>query len=351
MTGFWRGRSVLITGHTGFKGSWLAHWLLSRGAEVHGLALAPDTSPALFDQLGLAARLDHALGDIRNEAVVRRRVAEVQPDVVFHLAAQPLVRRSYREPVATFATNVMGTAHLLDAVRELAREVALVVVTTDKVYENDEREHAYRETDRLGGHDPYSASKAACELVAESYRKSFFGDGRVRLATARAGNVIGGGDWAEDRLIPDLVRAAISGTPLVVRNPDAVRPWQHVLDPLAGYIRLAEKLAQGAPGATDAFNFGPGATEQHRVREVLEVATGHWPCSWQETSDPGAPHEAGQLTLATEKVKATLGWAPRWSFEHAVRHTIAWYRAVQEGADPVAVTTGQIEAFEGASAS
>src|SRR5690606_16242649 len=256
--------------------------------------------------------------------------------------AQALVRRSYQDPVATFDTNVMGLVNLLEAVRVTPSVRAVVNATTDKCYDNRHTTVGYRETDPLGGHDPYSASKACAEIVSSSYRASFLAcpsrGHPVGLATARAGNVIGGGDWAEDRLIPDLVRAAISGTPLVVRNPDAVRPWQHVLDPLAGYIRLAEKLAQGAPGATDAFNFGPGATEQHRVREVLEVATGHWPCSWQEASDPAAPHEAGQLTLATEKVEATLGWAPRWSFEDAVRHTIAWYRAVQEGADPVAVT-------------
>lgn len=350
MNGFWQGRSVLLTGHTGFKGSWLAHWLQLKGAELHGLALPPDTQPALFDQLDLAARLHHAEGDIREQSVVRRRLAETQPDIIFHLAAQPLVRRSYREPVETFSTNVMGTAHLLDAVRESRRKIALVVVTTDKVYENHESEQAYGETDKLGGHDPYSASKAACELLVQSYRQSFFQDGRVRMASARAGNVIGGGDWAEDRIVPDFVRAAISGTPLAVRNPGAIRPWQHVLDPLAGYIRLAERLSQGAPEAETAFNFGPDAADQRRVRDVLDEAARHWQCTWRDASGPAAPHEAGRLSLAIDKAKATLGWAPRWPFEDAVRHTIDWYRAVHDGADPVAVTTEQIRVFEGETA-
>jgi CDP-glucose 4,6-dehydratase len=256
MTADWRGRRVLITGHTGFKGSWLSHWLLRRGAEVFGLSLAPDTTPALFDQLGLASRLDHQIGDIRTPGLVAARVAEVQPDAIFHLAAQPLVLRSYADPVETWSTNVMGTLHVLEAARAHDRPCALVVITTDKVYENREWPHPYREPDRLGGHDPYSASKAATELVVASHARAFLQGGPVRLASARAGNVIGGGDWAENRILPDLARALAAGRPLALRNPGAIRPWQHVLDPLAGYMMLAERMLAGAP-VPDAVNFGP----------------------------------------------------------------------------------------------
>lgn len=345
---FWQGRRVLVTGHTGFKGAWLSHWLLARGARVHGLALAPDTRPALFEQLGLAARMDHALGDIRDSGVVARRVAETAPEVVFHLAAQPLVRRSYRDPVETFATNVMGTVHLMDALRAASARVALVVVTTDKVYENREWPHPYRETDRLGGHDPYSASKAACEIAVASYRAAFFGGGPVAMASARAGNVIGGGDWAEDRILPDFIRAAQSGAALRVRNPGALRPWQHVLDPLAGYMTLAERLHSGDPAAADAFNFGPEAADQARVGDLLRAACAHWPVDVQDAHDPAAPHEAGLLALGIDKARTTLGWAPRWRLETAVASTIGWYRATSDGADPVARTDADIAAFEAA---
>jgi CDP-glucose 4,6-dehydratase len=351
MNTYWQGRRVLVTGHSGFKGAWLSHWLLIKGSEVHGLALVPDTKPALFEQLGLSARLDHALGDIRDRSVVRSRIDSVKPDVIFHLAAQPFVRRSYLEPVETFATNVMGTAHVLEAVRESPRPIVVVVITTDKVYENREWVHGYRETDRLGGHDPYSASKAACELLVDSYRKSFFQDGRVRVGCARAGNVIGGGDWANDRLVPDFVRAAIAGATLSVRSPQAVRPWQHVLDPLAGYIILAERLAEGMAQAASSFNFGPDATGQRSVSDVLDEASLHWSIAWRgEPSSSAAMHEASRLSLATDKARNVLGWAPRWEFKKAVEETTAWYRAVQDGADPVAVTTEQIRTFEKAPA-
>lgn len=343
---FWRGRRVLLTGHTGFKGSWLAHWLLAHGAQVHGLALAPDTRPALFDQLGLASRLDHALGDIRDAGLVARRVEEAAPEVVFHLAAQPLVRRSYHEPVATFATNVMGTVHLMDALRAARARVALVIVTTDKVYENREWPHAYRETDRLGGHDPYSASKAACEIAAASYHAAFLAAGPVAMATARAGNVIGGGDWAEDRIVPDFVRAAQAGAALRVRNPAALRPWQHVLDPLRGYMVLAERLHGGDMTGGEAFNFGPDAADQARVGDLLQLASRHWPARFEDASTPTAPHEAGLLALATDKVRSRLGWAPRWRLDTAVERTIGWYRATHAGTDPVSQTDADIAAFE-----
>lgn len=344
---FWNGKRVLVTGHTGFKGSWLCELLLARGSEVSGLALEPNTEPALFRQLGLEARMDHRVADIRNPAAVARRVHEVRPQVVLHLAAQSLVRRSYREPVETWATNVMGTAHVLEAVRALQDDCIVVIVTTDKVYENREWEHLYRETDRLGGHDPYSASKAATELVAASYRKSFLTATGTRLATARSGNVIGGGDWAEDRIVPDIARAFGAGHALAVRNARAVRPWQHVLDPLSGYLRLAEALGGTSVGEMqESFNFGPEPADQRTVAELVEAAQGHWAGDWQDRTDPRAPHEAGRLSLSIERARATLDWQPRWDFARAVAETITWYRAVIEGADPLETTLAQIAAYE-----
>jgi CDP-glucose 4,6-dehydratase len=347
--GFWASKSVLVTGHTGFKGAWLCTWLLARGAKVYGLALVPDTEPALFDQLGLAGRMGHALGDIRDADVVAHAVADIAPDVIFHLAAQPIVRRSYRDPIETWATNVMGTAHVLESLRKAPRPCAVVVVTTDKVYANREWEHGYRETDRLGGHDPYSASKAATELVADSYRQSFFADGLVRLATARAGNVIGGGDWAEDRIMPDLARALAEGLPVAVRNPVAVRPWQHVLDPLAGYMMLAERLVDSDDPVWQApFNFGPDATDQRSVEALVAQAMQHWPGQWNDASNPGAVHEAGRLALTIDKARNLLGWSPRWGFDRVVAETVGWYRAVAEGADARDLTIRQIAAYEDA---
>lgn len=342
----WRDKRVLITGHTGFKGSWLCEVLLSLGADLSGLALAPETLPALFDQLKLSDRIDHTIGDIRDEATVRKAIERTCPDVVFHLAAQPLVRRSYRQPIETWATNVMGTAHVLHAVASLARPCAVVVVTTDKVYENREWEHPYRETDRLGGHDPYSASKAGTELVAASWRSAFLSNTDIMVATARAGNVIGGGDWSEDRILPDLVRAFASGSRLLVRNRHAVRPWQHVLDPLNGYLLLAERLmGDDAARFASSFNFGPEPTDQRSVGELIETARLHWPGEWEDRTDPDAPHEAGRLSLSIERARTLLNWSPRWPFERAVAGTIEWYRAVSEGADPTELVRRQIAEF------
>jgi CDP-glucose 4,6-dehydratase len=288
--------------------------------------------------------MDHAIVDIRDRDALAARVQDCAPEVVFHLAAQPLVRRSYREPVETWATNVMGTAHLLDALHRAGRTVAVVVVTTDKVYENREWLHAYRETDRLGGHDPYSASKAGTELVAQSWRRSF-GSDALRIATARAGNVIGGGDWSEDRILPDLARALAAGRPLAVRNPVSTRPWQHVLDPLSGYVALAEQLASGTdPRWCDAFNFGPEAADLRSVRDLVEEALKHWPGQWVDAFDASSVHEAGRLSLAIDKVRAELCWAPRWDFARGVAETIRWYREVAEGADPGRLTREQIAA-------
>ncbi len=345
MSPFWQGKSVLVTGHTGFKGSWLSLWLTELGATVHGLALPPDTSPSLFDQLHLSTAVDHFVGDVRNASLVASRVHDVQPDVVFHLAAQPLVRRSYAEPMLTWETNVMGTVHVLEALRSLDKSVAVVIATTDKVYENLESRHAYRETDRLGGRDPYSASKSATELAVASWRSSFFSASfGTRVATARAGNVIGGGDWAEDRIIPDLVRALAADRTVRVRNADAVRPWQHVLEPLSGYLLLAEKLHGGdSLSLQDAFNFGPSLDGCRTVGELVVECLLWWPGMWEAAPVAGAPHEAELLTLSTEKANSLLGWQPHWTFSRGVEHTISWYR--ENGSAARNVCLKQIEEF------
>lgn len=335
---FWADKSVLVTGHTGFKGSWLSLWLLEMGARVSGIALPPDTDPALFDQLGLARQMDHRLIDIRAAEPLAAAIAEISPDIVLHLAAQPLVLRGYAEPVETWATNVMGTAHVLDAVQRTGRPCTVVAVTTDKVYQNAEWEFGYRETDRLGGHDPYSASKAACELVIDSWRKSFFaGGGRVRLASARAGNVIGGGDWAVNRIVPDIARALLAGEEVAVRAPGAVRPWQHVLDPLGGYLVLAEALHAGDdPQFQDGFNFGPAASAERPVRDLVEACLAVCPGSWRDASRADAPHEAGRLALSIDRARARLGWDPVWDFDRSIAETMRWYRD-SAGAAPEAV--------------
>ncbi|KDB03133.1 CDP-glucose 4,6-dehydratase [Defluviimonas sp. 20V17] len=342
MNGFWAGRRVLVTGHTGFKGAWLSFWLDQMGAGVSGLALAPDTAPALFDQLGLASKMDHGLVDVRDPNAVRAQVETVQPDIVFHLAAQPLVLRGYAAPVETWDTNVGGTLHLLDALGKAARPVTLVIVTTDKVYENREWDHPYREADRLGGRDPYSASKAATELLAASWRDSFGGD--LRIATARAGNVIGGGDWAENRIVPDVIRSLNAGNPVSLRNPEAVRPWQHVLEPLAGYLRLAERL-HGDAALARAWNFGPAPGDFRSVQELADAMLSKWPGSWEDVSGGAVPHEAGRLAVASDLARQRLDWAPRWSFAEAVEKTVAWYRAMLGGSDPVALTQDQIAEY------
>jgi CDP-glucose 4,6-dehydratase len=329
---FWRGRRVLITGHTGFKGAWLSLWLLNAGARVTGLALPPDTSPSLFDQLGMAGEMDHRIGDIGDAGLVAATVAEVSPDAVFHLAAQSLVLRGYREPADTWATNVMGTVHVLEACRALDKTCAAVLVTTDKVYRNQEWEFGYRESDPLGGHDPYSASKAATELAVACWRMSFLsGASPIRIASARAGNVIGGGDWSENRIVPDMIRALSAGLPIKLRNPNAVRPWQHVLEPLGGYLLLAQRLLESDEGRyQDAFNFGPSADAERTVRELVEESLRHWPGASEDASDPDMPHEAGRLALSIERARSRLEWTPRWDFGRSVRETMAWYRAGAE---------------------
>ena len=326
---FWRGRRVLITGHTGFKGAWLSLWLVNAGARVTGLALPPDTSPSLFDQLGIAGELDHRIGDIRDPGTAAAVVSEVSPDAVFHLAAQSVVLRGYREPVETWQTNVMGTVHVLEAFRALDKPCAAVLVTTDKVYQSQEWEFGYRESDPLGGHDPYSASKAAAELAVACWRHSYLNGGSpVRIASARAGNVIGGGDWSENRIVPDMVRALSAGVPIQVRNPRAVRPWQHVLEPLGGYLLLAQRLIESdEPRYQDAFNFGPAADAERTVRELVDEGLRHWPGTSVDASNLTQPHEAGRLALSIDRARSRLGWTPRWDFARTVRETFDWYRA------------------------
>ena len=345
----YRGARVLVTGHTGFKGSWLCEWLLSLGAEVHGFALEPSTRPSLFRRLKLARRLpSHVTGDVRDLASLTAAVTAARPEFVFHLAAQPLVRESYRRPVETFATNVMGTVNLLEAVRRAnLPRCAVVCVTTDKVYENDESGRAFPETAPLGGNDPYSASKGACEVAIASYRRSFFSapDSPVRVASARAGNVVGGGDWARDRLVPDAMRALETGRPLRVRNMASTRPWQHVLEPLAGYLTLGARLSGDAAFA-QAFNFGPrlGAvkTVGELVQEIARVAGG---LAVVDGSDPDAPHEARRLTLDSAKAARLLGWEQRWGFARTVRETCDWYRGVARGESARALCRRQIAAY------
>lgn len=347
---FYKGRRVLVTGHTGFKGSWLCEWLLLLGAEVTGYALDPPTSPAIFDELGLAGRLQDRRGDVRDAGAVARTVAVTRPDVVLHLAAQPLVRASYEDPLTTYGTNVLGTADVLEGVRLAQRPCAVVIVTTDKCYHNFERPHGYAEDDRLGGHDPYSASKACAELVVASYQKSFGTSDGMTISSARAGNVIGGGDWAADRILPDCMRALSEGKSIAVRNPSQTRPWQHVLDPLSGYLWLAALLLQpglaGATGAApfcSAFNFGPRAEATRTVEDVVTEVLKHWPGAWSHVPQNGAPHEAGLLSLSVEKAERVLHWRPVWDFNTAVRETTRWYRRhfEQAGSEP-AITREQI---------
>jgi CDP-glucose 4,6-dehydratase len=413
-----RGKRVWLSGHTGFKGSWLCEWLLQLGAVVHGYALAPETSPALFDQLGLSDRLEHEVADIRDAKAVEKSIHAFQPDFVIHMAAQPLVRRSYAIPVETYETNVNGTIHVLEALRSYAAEklnrgdvdllkgdpssqsinlstlqqavappfnpstsqpsprpVAAVIVTTDKCYENHESGRAYEEGDPLGGHDPYSSSKAMAEIVTAAYRNSYFQSGPVRIASARAGNVIGGGDWAEDRIVPDAMRALNQGSKISVRNPRAVRPWQHVLEPLSGYLHLASMLANAelSRGEVDslngnassrplnssssqrsasadlcsAFNFGPGPDSNRTVADLVHEILKHRRGEWLDASDPKALHEANLLNLAIEKAHRELAWQPKWNFETTIQKTVQWYDRVHaKTVTPLEITRSQIAEYQ-----
>lgn len=321
-----RGKRVLLTGHTGFKGSWLALWLHELGADVTGISLPPETAPNHWDMLALP--VDDRRIDIRDASALIQVFADKQPEIVFHLAAQPLVRRSYREPLDTWSTNVMGTANVLEACRQTSSVQAIVVITTDKCYENNEWSWGYREIDRLGGHDPYSASKAGAELVAASYRNAFFNTPDAPLlATARAGNVIGGGDWSEDRLIPDLVRALSAGQSLEIRSPDATRPWQHVLESLSGYLMLGQRLLHGDKAFAEAWNFGPEPEGNRTVAEVLDKLNEHWSGMRWHVTDKPQPHEATLLYLDSAKARSRLHWQPVWQIDNTLATTAEWYRA------------------------
>jgi CDP-glucose 4,6-dehydratase len=391
--GIYAGKRVLVTGHTGFKGSWLCEWLLRMGAKVTGLALAPPTSPTLFDQLELIGRVRHYVGDIRDISIVKQVVGDVRPHFVFHLAAQPLVRLSYKQPIETYATNVMGTAHMLEALRlcqtELPPVCAAVMITTDKCYENKEWVHSYREEDPVGGHDPYSSSKGAAELIISAYRRSFFSvttkselqnsrlgkqrqQPQVRIASARAGNVVGGGDWALDRILPDCIRALQRMEAIPIRNKIATRPWQHVLEPLSGYLWLGACLAQPkrslgnlavvsgakrqhngvsltaiASQLTGPYNFGPSLESNRTVADLVEEILKHWPGKYIDRSDSEGVHEATRLNLSIDKAYHILGWRPTWGFSRTVQETVHWYRTVSllSPNNVAAITKSQIATY------
>ncbi len=357
--GVYAGRKILVTGHTGFKGAWLCEWLLQLGAEVHGYSLDPQPEAVLFDQLELSRRLaaDHR-GDLAERNRLTDLVSTLAPDFVFHLAAQPIVRLSYDIPVETFATNVMGTINVMDALRQSAQPCVAVMVTTDKCYENREWLHAYREEDAMGGYDPYSASKGAAEIAIGAWRRSFFAgeNSLVRLASGRAGNVIGGGDWAPDRIVPDCFRAIRAGQSIPVRNRIATRPWQHVLEPLAGYLHLAAAMSQAgiAPqgpalqALCGAFNFGPALASNRTVAELVVELMRHAGGKWHDASDAAAPHEAGKLNLATDKAFHLLNWRPVWDFSATLRETAVWYMETAAGGDPGETTRRQIAAYTAA---
>jgi CDP-glucose 4,6-dehydratase len=350
---FWRGRRVLLTGHTGFKGAWLSLWLQSLGAHVTGFSHGVPTQPSLYELARVGEGMDSVAGDVRDHDAVARVVRAAEPEVVIHMAAQSLVRRSFAEPRETYETNVMGTVNLLDAVRLHGSQVrSLVNVTSDKCYENREWEWGYREQEAMGGHDPYSSSKGCAELVSAAFRHSFFSspDG-PRLASARAGNVIGGGDWGEDRLVPDIMRAALAEGEVRVRNPNSIRPWQHVLSPLSGYLVLAQALWD-SPADADGWNFGPADEDARTVGWVLERLAELWPAELRWSLDDGPhPHEARYLKLDSSRARTRLGWRPLVALEETLQSIVDWYLALRDGGDVRAVTLGQIEAFGYAAAS
>ncbi len=341
---FWAGKHVFLTGHTGFKGSWLSLWLQSMGVRVYGFALEPDTDPALFDIGNVGAGMTSQTGDIRDLPILANAMAAFDPEIVIHMAAQPLVRESYKDPVGTYATNVMGTVHVLEAARSCPNLRAIVSVTTDKCYENKEWSWGYRESEPMGGHDPYSNSKGCAELVSAAYRSSFFSEaGSAAVATARAGNVIGGGDWAADRLIPDILRAFDASAPVPIRNPLATRPWQHVLEPLSGYLTLAQKLWQGGQDFAQGWNFGPRDDDAQPVQQIVERMVTLWGdgAAWER--DAGYhPHEANYLKLDISLARERLSWSPRWSLADTLTRIVAWQKAWHAGQDMHAYCLSEI---------
>jgi CDP-glucose 4,6-dehydratase len=342
---FWAGRRVVVTGHTGFKGAWLTLWLQDMGAQVTGISVGVPTEPSLFALARVHEGISDLRADVRDRGAVAAAIQDAAPEVVIHMAAQPFVRRSFDDPVGTYETNVMGTVHVLEAVRATPSVRAVVNVTSDKCYDNREQGRPFVEDDCMGGHDPYSNSKGAAELVTDAYRRSFFGeDGGARLASGRAGNVIGGGDWGEDRLIPDVMRAAAAGTPIAIRRPDAVRPWQHVLEPLSGYLALAQRLWDD-PSFAQGWNFGPSPEDGRPVRWIADRITELWPEPLSWDIDTGShPHEADFLALDSAKAHERLGWAPTWDLDEALARIVRWHVAHRDGEDMRALTLAQIEA-------
>ncbi|WP_414478258.1 CDP-glucose 4,6-dehydratase [Prochlorococcus marinus] len=328
---FWNKKKVIITGHTGFKGSWLSYWLLQMGANIYGISLEPITSPNLFEELKLQQKINHHVTDITNQSLLEKLISDIQPDIIFHMAAQPLVIESYLEPLKTWETNVMGTFNLLNSLKFIKNKCVCICITTDKVYRNNDRENYFKETDPLGGHDPYSSSKAAAEIAIESFRSSFCGNSNFQknnllIASVRSGNVIGGGDWSDNRIIPDLIRSIISEKIITIRNPDSVRPWQHVLDPLSSYLKLAEKLFENNINLASSFNFGPNLDSNKKVLDLVHKAEEFWPVSWKIIESKQDFHEARFLGLNTDKAKDLINWEPRWDFDESVKRTFLWYK-------------------------
>jgi CDP-glucose 4,6-dehydratase len=347
-TDFWSGKRVFLTGHTGFKGGWAALWLAQKGAVVRGYALDPATQPSLFIEAKVGSVIEDIRGDIRDSARLNEAMISFAPEIVLHMAAQPLVRYSYVDPIGTYETNVIGTARVLEAVRKTESVRAVVSVTTDKCYENHETLRGYKETDALGGYDPYSSSKACAEIVSAAYRQSYLAERGVALATARAGNVIGGGDWSEDRLIPDLIQGFLAHKTVKIRRPRAIRPWQHVLEPVMGYLQLAEKLLSKDEKYASAFNFGPAEEDAQPVQWIVERMVSLWgeDAQWELDADEGV-HEAGYLKLDASKARTQLGWQPKLSLEDALEWLVEWYKAWQSGADLHTLTLEQIARYEG----
>ncbi len=342
LTSFYKGKRVFVTGHTGFKGTWLSMWLLSMGADVMGYALDPNTCPSIFEILSLATRMNHMIGDIRDGDRLNSAIESFQPDLIFHLAAQPIVRLSYQQPKDTFETNIMGTVNLLDSIRTHPAIRAVVNITSDKCYENRNQLWGYREIDPLGGHDPYSSSKACSELVTTAYRCSYFQDTDTAVASARAGNVIGGGDWAPDRLIPDIVRSLSANEPIRLRNPQSTRPWQHVLEALSGYLLLGKALYEDGQTYAQAWNFGPKQDDAVPVETIVQRAIHMWGTGHYEVEQKKQPFEAPQLRLDISKALAYLPWHPRWSIEQSLEKTLQWYRAFYSRGDMESLTLIQI---------
>ncbi len=340
---FWKGKTVFLTGHTGFKGSWLLLWLLELGANVYGYSLPAAAKPNLFREIYplLSDRFIHIEADLADYDTLKSSIHKIQPDIVLHLAAQSLVHQGYKDPIVTFQTNTLGSVYILEALKDLKKPCSVVMVTTDKVYQNNDWSYGYRETDQLGGHDPYSASKAAAEIAISSWRSSFCGESflhqtkHLNIATARSGNVIGGGDWSKSRIIPDAIRALQSDQPVVLRNPNSTRPWQHVLEPLSGYLYLAEILYSDPTPPCNSFNFGPHFSSNRTVHELIEAVLSHWPGQYQISTDLPSYHEANILKLNCDKAFVELSWLPTWDFQATISRTVNWYLSVHRGVDPL----------------